>query len=320
MADLISTITMKAMFGLKPSNEARRLSVATRYASEAIIREIRSLFTLPDWLPTKAKRRKRWGLRTLTNFIDRAIERRRRGGSDGDASVEDDLLARLLLAVDHEGDGKGMTNEQARYEAITMLAAANHTTSASLAWICHLVSEHPQVQDRLINEAAMLGTDELSYSDLEKLPYTEWVIKEALRVYPSAWSLFARQAAEDVELGGYTLREGSWVFIYPWVTHRDPRYFPDPLKFDPERFAPGRVESMHPHAYFPFGMGPHVCLGARLAMLEMKLIVASVMRRFSIVPVLKQKSLVVEPHVGIRPEGGLKVCLEPLHATQRIAL
>ena len=71
------------------------------------------------------------------------------------------------------------------------------------------------------------------------------------------------------ELGGYTLRKGSWVYIFPWVTHRDPQFFPDPLKFDPERFSPGRIESMHPRAYFPFGMGRHVCIGARLAMMQM---------------------------------------------------
>jgi cytochrome P450 len=310
MADLISSITVESMFGLEPSEEAARLSLATRVVAEAMTREIRSMFTLPDWLPLKTKQRKRWAIQTLNGFADKAIHQRRR-----ESTPTDDLLSRLLLAVDNEGDGQGMSNEQARYEAITMLVAGQHTTAASLSWLWLLVSNHLDVREQLIDEAACLETDELTFSDLEKLPYTEMVIKETLRIYPTAWALFSREAIEDVELGGYTLRKGSWVHIYPWVIQRDPQFFPDPLKFDPERFAPGRIESMHPHAYFPFGMGPHVCIGARLAMVQMKLIVASVLRQFRVTPAPNQKPLVVEPHVAIRPEGSVNVCLTPLNVT-----
>jgi cytochrome P450 len=110
------------------------------------------------------------------------------------------------------------------------------------------------------------------------------VLKETLRLYPAAWSLFARQATNDVWLGRYQIRKGSLVFLVPWVTHRDERFFAEPLQFDPDRFAPTADKLPEKGSYFPFGLGPHICIGATTAMEQVKAILAALLRRFRIQP------------------------------------
>jgi cytochrome P450 len=304
MAELIAAISMKSQFGMEPSEETTRLSLAAMHASDAVVEESRALFAIPDWLPTNAKRKKMSAMRSAHRFVDQAIQERRQADLP-----QDDLLSLLLLATDDEDDDRGMSDLQARYEALTMLFASNGTTTVALSWTLYLLSQHPEVQRRLLLETAALGSDDPTYDDLQKLPYTDMVLKEAMRMYPPAWCLFSREAVEDVELGGYLLPKGSWALIFPWGTHRDARFFPDPLQFDPERFAPGRVEAMHPQAYFPFGMGPHVCIGARLAMVEMKLVLAMVMRRFELQPPRNSKPPRIEPHIVLWPKGGIWISL-----------
>src|SRR6185295_697133 len=137
-------------------------------------------------------------------------------------------LSMLLLAVDEEGDGTGMSDQQARDEAVTMFNAGHDSTAAALAWIWFLVGKHPDVEGRLVDEArSVLGNRHASADDLPDLRYTEMVVREALRLYPPVWALFARIPNDDVELAGYTIPAGSRGSIFPWVTQRDARFFPD---------------------------------------------------------------------------------------------
>src|SRR5262249_3282795 len=128
-------------------------------------------------------------------------------------------------------------------------------------------------------------------------------------LYPPTWALFAREAVVDVELGGYAVPRGTWVFAFPWVTQRDPRFFPDPERFDPGRFAPGRAEQVLSYAYFPFGGGPHVCVGSTFALTEMALVVATVVRQYRLALAPEQGSVEPEPLLAIRPRGGLLMTL-----------
>jgi cytochrome P450 len=116
-----------------------------------------------------------------------------------------------------------------------------------------------------------------------------------------------REAVTDVELGGYEIPKGSWIVLSPYVTHRDSRFFENPDKFDPERFTAGRAEQMTPYAYFPFGAGPHVCIGNAFAMMEMTLIVPTVLQQFRVAFAPGQGEVEPEPHITIRPKGGLKM-------------
>jgi cytochrome P450 len=131
-----------------------------------------------------------------------------------------------------------------------------------------------------------------------------------LRLYPATWALIPRTAIEDVPMGDFVIRKGGWVYIYPWVLHRDPRFFPEPERFDPERFAPGRVEAIPQHAYIPFGAGPHVCIGNMFAQMEMILAVATVVSRYRLALLPNSPPVVPEPYVAIRPRGGLKMRVE----------
>jgi cytochrome P450 len=219
-----------------------------------------------------------------------------------------DLLSMLLLATDEEGDGRRMTDEEARDSLVTLLLAGHDTSAAGLTWCLYVLTQYPEVAARVRAEVdAVAGDRPLTYADQERLPYTEQVVKETMRLYPPTIGTFAREAAEDVEVGGYLLRKGSLVHLLSVITQRDPRWFPEPERFDPERFAPGRAEKIPPFAYFPFGGGPRVCIGNTFAMTELVLVTATLaqMLDFRLAPGQGP----VEPAVGmsLRPRGGLRL-------------
>jgi len=149
-------------------------------------------------------------------------------------------------------------------------------------------------------------------ADVARLPYTEMVVKESMRLYPPTWTLFPRETVAPVELGGFTIPKGAWVYVFPYVTHRDPRFFENPENFDPERFAPGRSEKIPQYAYFPFGGGPRACIGNAFATMEMILIVATVLQKFRLKLTADQTSVEPEPLISLRPKGGLRVAIHRL--------
>jgi cytochrome P450 len=222
----------------------------------------------------------------------------------------------LLLATDEEAasaeSGAGMSDQQARDEAMVLFLAGHDTTAAALAWIAYLLARHQDVQQRVADEArTVLGDRDPIADDVSRLPYTEAVIKETLRLYPPAWIWFAREAIQDVELGGYTIPRGGIVYVTPWVTQRDPRWFVQPEHFDPGRFLPGRAESLPPCAYFPFGAGPRICVGNAFAMTEMVLVVACLTQRLHVSPASSQGEPQLSPLLALRPRGEVWLTAEP---------
>jgi cytochrome P450 len=314
MTRLTLAIIAKTLFDVELADRAADLGDAVRVISETFVREAGNPFQPPDWLPLPGKRRKRRAINTLDEMIRGIIRQRRSSRED-----HGDLLSMLLLAVDEEGDGRGMTDEQARDEAITLFNAGHDSTAAALAWIWYLVAKHPWVEARLVEEIdTVLAGRTPGYGEVARLPYSEMVIKESLRLYPPTWAMFPREALADVELGGYTIPRKSWIYAFPWVTHRDPRFFDDPEAFDPERFAPGRVDKIPQYAYFPFGGGPRVCIGNTFATMEMILIMTCVLQKFRLKLAADQEDVEPEPLIAIRPKGGLRVSLirrpEPAYA------
>src|SRR5262249_14339117 len=156
----------------------------------------------------------------------------------------------------------------------------------------------------------VLGGRPARFTDVARMPYAQAVIKESLRLYPPTWTLLAREAAEEVELGGFRIPKGTWMFLIPWVTQRDPRFFAHPERFDPDRFAPDRAEEIPPFAWFPFGGGPHVCIGMGLAQAEMTLVLATILQHTWLRPIPGQPPPVPEAHIAIRPRGGLRFRVE----------
>jgi cytochrome P450 len=299
MTQLAMTIIGKVLFDVDVTNEAKQLGSALEVLNEFL--QVRSTAAIlpPEWLPLPLNLRKRRAQRVLDEFIWRTIRQRRASGED-----RGDLLSMLLLAVDEEGDGGSMSDENVRDEALTLFYAGHDSSASVLAWAWFSVARCPDVQHRLLTEIdAVLGGRSVRYEDVPRLPYTECVVKETLRLYPPATGLIARDALEDVAIGEYTVPKGAWVYMFPWVLHRDPRFFDSPEEFEPDRFAPPRAERIPPHAWLPFGLGPHVCIGQRFALMEMVLILATIMQRCRLELAVAAESVTPEFQIFCRPRG-----------------
>jgi len=246
----------------------------------------------PLWLPTPGHRRFRAARGQLDGQIRRFIQERRAAGEGAG-----DLLSLLLFSRDPD-TGEAMSDEQLRDEVVTLFAAGHETTANGMVWTLRLLSEHPEVDARLAEEArAVLGDRPARPADLPELPYTRRVIQESLRLWPPAWGIGRQPIAPDV-VGGYEVPAGALVFLCQYITHRHPDFWPDPERFDPDRFLPERAEGRHRFAWFPFGGGPRVCIGQSFAMMEMQLILASIAARWrleSAGPVAPDASITLRP-------------------------
>ncbi|MCC7157707.1 MAG: cytochrome P450 [Bryobacterales bacterium] len=241
--------------------------------------------------------------RTLDSIIYRIIAERRSSGRD-----EGDLLSMLLMARD-EADGSTMTDLQLRDELLTLFLAGHETTATALTWTWYLLSQHPEIEARMHAEIdAVPGGRLPGFDDYPNLGYTEMVLAESMRLFPPAWSVGRRSIAEH-QVGGYTIAPGAIFVASQWVTHRNPKYWPDPERFDPERFRPEAREGRHKFAYFPFGGGPRVCIGERFAWLEGVLILATVARkwRFRLVPGHRVEP---RPLITLRTRYGMRMVAE----------
>lgn len=309
MTHLIVKIIGQMFYDVDVSPEkAAQLAGALDVLGDLVKKEFTNGFLMPPWLPVPSNFKKRKAAGTLNGFIWDAIRDRRASRDD-----KGDLLSMLLLAVDEEGDGGSMTEAQVHAEAMTLFNAAHDSTGAALTWTWYCLSRHPDVEARLLEEVdRVLGRRRARYEDAANLPFTTQVIKESMRLYPPVPILFTRQPITgDVSLGPWRLPKGSYVFLSPWMTHRDPRSFEDPERFNPDRFDPERARGIHKFAFFPFGGGPHVCIGSTFAQVEMTLIVATILQRYRLERVAGQGEPVPVMHVSIRPEGGMHMKLTP---------
>jgi cytochrome P450 len=301
MTALMMDVSIRTTTGVNPAElgdpTPEALSAAVIEGADQMSREMGIPVKAPDWLPLPSDKRKRRAAAAIDAYVRRAIAIRR-----ANPDAHHDLLAVLLRAVDDEGDGRGMSDQQARDEVATILVASAHSTSSTLGWFWKLVLARPEVHERLVEEVDLvLGGREPTACDVPNLRYVTQTLKETMRLSPAAYVLFARMPIRDTSLGGYRVRRGGWVMTFPWVTHRDPRFFPDPLRFDPERFSPGREREIPKGAYFPFGHGPRVCIGQNLAMTQLPLVVAKVLQTTELEPQPGFDELSIRRELAIRP-------------------
>lgn len=277
MTRLTMDIICQTMFSSDVSADFDAVSQAVISLADITYGEMLAPFIWPRWLPTAWNRRKNAAITVLDSFVWKLVRQRRAEGVD-----RGDLLSMLLNVVDEEGDGGGMTDEQVRNEVMTLMLAGHDTTAAGLIWMWWLLAKHPEVQLRCRDElSAVCHERSATFADLPSLPFLAAVIKESLRLYPPAFGVFLRKAIEDVTIGEYELPKGSLIAMSSYVTHRDARWYPEPERFDPGRFLPPRIEQIPHGAWFPFGMGPRVCIGQSFALTEMQLIAASLLQRFA---------------------------------------
>jgi cytochrome P450 len=267
---------------------------------------------LPPWVPTPANLRFRSALATLDRLVCGIIAARRDSGAD-----PGDLLGMLMSVRDDAG--QAMSDRQLRDETMTIVLAGHETTANALAFALHLVARHPEVERRLQREAdAVLGGRPVRFEDLPKLEYTERVIEESMRLYPPAWC-FEREALADDRIEGFAIPKGTMVAVCPFTLHRSEKYWPEPERFDPDRFLPERAEGRPKEAYLPFGDGPRVCIGKAFAMMEAKIVLATVASRMSVAPA-SHRELDLEPGITLRPRGGvpLKLSERPFRTSREV--
>ena len=304
MMHLTLAIVGKTLFDTDTEREAEEVRAALSATMVSFTRFLMPFAELLDHLPLPSTRRFQEARSRLDTIIYRMIDERRKSGAD-----RGDLLSMLLMAQDEEGDGGGMTDEQLRDEAMTIFLAGHETTANALTWTWYLLSQHPEVETRLHEEVdSVLAGRRPTVEDLPRLSYTEMVLAEAMRLYPPAWVL-GRRALKDYEVGGYRVPAGSLVIMSQYVTHRDERFFPDPLRFDPERWTPEAKAARPQFSYFPFGGGPRRCIGDGFAWMEGILVIATLAQswRMRLVP---GHPVELRPVVTLRPKHGMRMTLE----------
>jgi cytochrome P450 len=254
-------------------------------------------------LPLPAMTRIRKGQAYLDAMIYRMIAERRKDPRD-----RGDLLSMLLEAVDTEESTGGMTDKQVRDECLTVMLAGHETSANALSFALWELASNPEVQERLSQECrTVLGGRMPAAEDYGKLGYAAQVFAETIRMYPPVW-VTARTAAEEYEYHGMTIPKGATLLAPQIVAHRDPRFWEDPMRFDPERFSEENKAQRPRFAYFPFGAGARQCIGEGLAWMEGVLILASIASHWRLsLPAGAPSKLPMRPAVSLRPKGGVRL-------------
>ena len=310
----LSSVTLsilgRCLFERDLTDEADAVGGALRVVLHHTIDKLATLFPLPGVVPTPKNLRFRAALRALDRVVMSLIAERRRDGAD-----RGDLLSMLLAARD-EDTGEGLSDQQLRDEVMTLLLAGHETTAMALSWTFYLLSLHPGARRTLEKEvdAAPVSTtgNAGGAEDLHRLRYTRMVLDEALRLYPPAW-VVTRSADGPDEIGGFAIPAGSRVLVSPYVTQHDPALWDDPEGFDPERFSPeaqAAAAGRPRYAYFPFGGGPHLCIGAGFATMEATIVLATVARRLRL-DLEPGRPVAIEPLVTLRPTPGIWMTARP---------
>ncbi|MBX6332609.1 MAG: cytochrome P450 [Gemmatimonadaceae bacterium] len=300
MMELTRDVAGKTLFDLDVGNDPGGVSEAVSLSLQMYRWAVLPFGSLLEYIPIPFTRRVQRARARLDAWLAETIKQRREEGVD-----RGDLLSMLIRARD-ESDGQGMTDQQLRDEVVTLFVAGHETTAVALSWTWYLLSQHPEVEAALHAELdGVLGGSPPRVSDVPRLQYTRMVLTEAMRLYPPAWIL-ERRALGDFEAQGYRIPAGSLVFASQYLVHRDPRWWEEPERFDPDRWRPERAGNRPKFAFFPFGAGTRVCIGEQFAWMEGTLILATIAQKWRLV---HDPSHVVElePLVTLRPKYGMRM-------------
>lgn len=307
MDALYSHLTMdvisRTLFSTPIGRDTAAAADAVQVLSETALAEMFWPVTLPDWLPLPGKAAKRRASRLLHGLLAGHIDARRSAGDD-----RADLLG-MLKALRDEATGEALSPQEVYDQCMVSFQAGHETSATALLWWSWLLAAHPEVQDRARAEVdAVLAGRVPTAADVAALPWLAATLKEAMRLFPPVAAVMTRRLTRAVTVGGVELPARTLVRVTPWLLHRDPRWWPEAEAFRPERFLDGAPHEIPRGAYIPFGLGPRVCLGQHFAVLEMTLIAALVLQRFTLAP---SSAAAPRPRMAVtlRPEGGLRLRL-----------
>jgi len=306
MAKLAAEIIARTLFGEKLGAENSEAVVGAFADYQSVVKQmaLSNFLGLPDWMPNvnaKIGKAKRAG-KTIHSAVDAIIALAEKGGHEGT------MVAELIKANQSEDGLDVMTREQIRNEIIVLFMAGHETTANVLAWTWYLISQAPEVEEKLHQELEeVLGDRTPGYDDVENLPYTRAILDETMRLYPPV-PILSRQALKDDEIRGKKVPAGSLVLVVPWLIQRHKKFWKDPDSFIPDRFMPG-AEKPKKFTYLPFSAGPRVCIGKSFGITESVLAVAIIAQRFRL-KLPKNADVKHECRLTLRPKGKLPMTME----------
>ena len=276
MAMITASIILKAVFSTESEDDILQIkeAVETMVSYSGTIQA--SVLKVPDWFPTK-RNQTYWKARQITHdYINGILDERL---AMDEADYPDDLLSKLITLEDPE-TGERMSRELLLDEALTNFFAGYETSARTMSYAWYALSTFPEVKAKLHEELdSVLGDEPPTLDTLKKLPYTLRVIKETLRLYSPA-PAYAKDVVDDDVIDGYRIEKGTMVMLFPYLTHRHPDFWEDPLRFDPDRHSPEATKARHSQAYHPFGAGARICIGNHFSLLETHIILAILGKQF----------------------------------------
>jgi cytochrome P450 len=296
---LTMTIAARTLFGIDISGQFGDVAECLLTVLHDFLARFRAAVPTPYWLPTPRNLRLKRAVRRLDAILQKLIDERRASNDWGA-----DFLS-ILMQAKSEDDGQGATDRQLRDEVMTLFVAGHETTANALGWTLYLLGMHPEIQRRVREEVReVLGERAPTAGDLPKLVLCERVLRESMRLFPPAY-VIGRRPLEDITIGGHFIPKGMNVLMSQWIVHRDERWYDEPLRFQPDRWANGLANRLPKYAYFPFGGGPRVCIGNAFANVESTLILATMLQRFEMELVnpepTRERSAEIPYPIALRP-------------------
>lgn len=273
MMRLTLAIVGQTLFRADVENDAPEVGRALTELFKTFEQMLRPSYFFRNLLPLPDTLRRRRSIRQLDDIIYRIIGERRAESGSEDA---DDLLSLLIRAQEGE---YSMTDKQVRDEALTLFLAGHETTAVALSWTWFLLDRNPHIREELEAELDRALQADPTFDDVPRLPYTEMVIAESMRLHPPAWAI-GRMAIAPCQIGNAPVKKGEIAVVSPALMHRRPDLFPEPLRFDPRRWTPEAKETRPRYSYFPFGGGARICVGERFAWMEAVIALATLARHW----------------------------------------
>ena len=293
MMRLTLAVVGKALFDFDPGPDVENVANAMDVLQKATT----TFDPFPAWLPTRLHRRTARALRTLDTLVFGLIHRART-----DARPKNDAASLL----EHLMQTEDLNDRERRDELVTLFLAGHETTSLALTWTWWLLARHPDWERQLHEEVDRVLRDRPpGAADLESLDVTRRIVSETMRLYPPVYAV-PRLANRDTKLGGFEARAGTEVILWPYWAHHDPRWFPEPQRFDPDRFLPRSPGIQHPHAYMPFGAGQRTCIGRNFALMEAQLVLARLAQRFAL-QAADDRDPGLQPRITLGPKNAVRM-------------